>query len=138
MHDVVMALELLVCEQHEETLTWSSMRKCKLACARLQTHKVNYPSNYNSSTIHQTNPQDTSALLLHSLVHLNRVRTGNGRFKSNMNQMGLPPSALCEFGAANQTAPHIASEYPLHSCNGDLVVLDTVARNWLRDLQCVV
>ena len=27
------------------------------------------------------------------------------------------------------TAQHIASECPPHSCNGDLVVLDTAARN---------
>ena len=73
-------------------------------------------------------------LARHSLVRLNRVRTGYGRFKSNMNQMGPSPSALCECGAANQTAQHITSECPLHSCNGDLVVLDTAARNWLHDL----
>ena len=45
-----------------------------------------------------------------------------------MNQMGLSPSALCECGAANQTAHHMASECPLHVCNGNLVVLlDTAA-----------
>ena len=53
-----------------------------------------------------------------------------------MNQMGLSPSASCECGAASHAAQHIASECPLHSCNGDLVVLDTAARNWLRELQC--
>ena len=74
----------------------------------------------------------------HSLVCLNRVRTGYGRFKYNMNQMRLPPSASCDCGAAVQTAQHIASECPLHSCNRDLVVLDTAAHNWLRDLPCVV
>ena len=73
-----------------------------------------------------------------SLVRLNRIRTGYGRFKSNMNRMGLSPSASCECGATDQTAQHIASECPLHSCDGDLVVLDTAARNWLHDLQCVV
>ena len=73
-----------------------------------------------------------------SLVRLNRIRTGYGRFKSNMNRMGLSPSASCECGVTDQTAQHIASECPLHSCDGDLVVLDTAARNWLHDLQCVV
>ena len=73
-----------------------------------------------------------------SLVCLNRIRTGYGRFKSNMNRMGLSPSASCECGATDKTAQHIASECPLHSCDGDLVVLDTAARNWLHDLQCVV
>ena len=63
---------------------------------------------------------------------------GYGRFKSNMNRMGLSPPASCECGATDQTAQHIASECPLHSCDGDLVVLDTAARNWLHDLQCVV
>ena len=56
-----------------------------------------------------------------------------------MHQMGfhvLSPSASCECGAASQTAHHMTSECPLHSCNGDLVVLDIAARNWLRDLQC--
>ena len=33
---------------------------------------------------------------------------------------------------------HIASECPLHSCIGDLVVMDAAARNWLHNLQCVV
>ena len=77
-------------------------------------------------------------LARHSLVCLNRIRTGYGRFKSNMNRMGLSPSASCECGATDHTAQHIASECPLRSCNGDLVLLDTAARNWLHDLQCVV
>ena len=73
-----------------------------------------------------------------SLVRLNRIRTGYGRFKSNMNRMWLSPAASCECGATDQTAQHIASECPLHTCDGDLVVLDTAARNWLHDLECVV
>ena len=40
------------------------------------------------------------ALTRHSLVRLNRIRTGYGRFKHNMNQMGLSPSASCECSAA--------------------------------------
>ena len=52
--------------------------------------------------------------------------------------LGLSPSASCECGATDQTAQHIASECPLHRCKGDLVVLDTAARNWLHDLQCDV
>ena len=77
-------------------------------------------------------------LARYSLVRLNRIRTGYGRFNANMNQMGLSPSASCECGATDQTAQHIASECPLHRCKGDLVVLDTAARNWLHDLQCDV
>ena len=77
-------------------------------------------------------------LARYSLVCLNRIRTGYGRFNANMNQMGLSPSASCECGATDQTAQHIASECRLHRCKGDLVVLDTAARNWLHDLQCDV
>ena len=77
-------------------------------------------------------------LARYSLVRLNRIRTGYGRFNANMNQMGLSPSTSCECGARDQTAQHIASECPLHRCKGDLVVLDTAARNWLHDLQCDV
>ena len=68
-------------------------------------------------------------LTRHSLVRLDRVRTGYGRFKYNMNLMGLSPSASCECRAASQTAHHIASECPLHSCCGDLVTLNTTACN---------
>ena len=46
-------------------------------------------------------------LARHSLVRLNCIRTGYGRFKSNMNQMGISPSASCECGAANQTTQHV-------------------------------
>ena len=77
-------------------------------------------------------------LARYSLVRLIRIRTGYGRFNANMNQMGLSPSASCECGVTDQTAQHIASECPLHRCKGDFVVLDTVARNWLHDLQCDV
>ena len=44
------------------------------------------------------------------LVHLNHVRTGYGRFKCNMNLVGLSPSTSCECGAENQTAQHMASK----------------------------
>ena len=57
-------------------------------------------------------------LTRHSLVRLNRIRTGYGRFNYNMNLMGLSPSASCEYGTANQTAPHIASECPLQLRRG--------------------
>ena len=59
-------------------------------------------------------------LAQHSLVRLNRIRTGYGRFNANMNKMGLSPSVSC--GATDQTAQHIASECPLHHCKEDLVV----------------
>ena len=92
---------------------------------------------------HHTLPTPSNKPIWHDLaryplVRLNRIRTGYGRFNANMNQMGLSPSASCECGATDQTAQHIASECPLHRCKGDLVVLDTAARNWLHDLQCDV
>ena len=77
-------------------------------------------------------------LARYSLVRLNRIRTGYGRFNANMNQMGLSPSASCDCGATDETAQHIASECPLRRCKGDLVVLDLTARNWLHGLQCDV
>ena len=40
-------------------------------------------------------------LARHSLVRLNRIRTGYGRFNTNMNQMGLSPSTSCECGATD-------------------------------------
>ena len=46
-------------------------------------------------------------LTRHSLVRLNRIRTGYGRFNSNMNQMGLSPSD--RVSAALQTRPHNTS-----------------------------
>ena len=64
-------------------------------------------------------------LTRHSPVRLDRVRTCYGRFKYNMNLMGLSPSASCECGAASQIAHHLASECPLHSCWGDLVTLNS-------------
>ena len=70
----------------------------------------------------------------HSLVRLNRIRTGHGRFQQNMNQMMRAPSASWECSAERQTALHITSECSLHKCNGDLVRLDKPARAWLPDL----
>ena len=58
-------------------------------------------------------------LARYSLVRLNSIRTGYGRFNANMNQMGPSPSASCECGATDQTAQHIASECPLHRFKGD-------------------
>ena len=42
-------------------------------------------------------------LTRHSLVRLNRIRTGYGRFNYTMNLVGLSPSASCECVAASQT-----------------------------------
>ena len=55
-----------------------------------------------------------------SLVRLNRVRTGCGRFKHNTNQVWLTPSASCECDAASQNAHHITSECPIPRFKGDI------------------
>ena len=50
-----------------------------------------------------------SNTILASLVRLNCIRTGYGRFNYNMNLMGLSPSASCECGAATckpDRSPH--------------------------------
>ena len=75
-------------------------------------------------------------LTRHSIVRLYRVRTFYGRFKYNMNLMGLSPSASCECGAASQTAHLLASECPLHSYCGDLVTLNTTERNGFAICMC--
>ena len=93
------------------------------------------PINIRTFIQTQSNKPIGHDLARHSLVRLNLIRSGYGRFNANMNQMGLSPSASCECGATDQ---HIASECPLHRCKGDLVVLDTAARKWLHDLQCDV
>ena len=121
-----------------------STRRCKLEENRARikhnapTRKlISSPSSVlRALSRSQTVSRDTTWKWLSSSP--NRIRTGYGRFNANMNQMGLSPSASCECGATDQTAQHIASECPLHRCKGDLVVLDTAARNWLHDLQCDV
>ena len=49
-----------------------------------------------------------------SLVKLNRLRTGNERFRSSMHKWGLASSSNCEGGAAEQTADHVLIACIIH------------------------
>ena len=73
-----------------------------------------------------------------TLVCCNCIRTGYGRFKYNMNQMRLSPlnSIVWVRCWKSECIPHDqrVSDTPMQL---ERVVLDTAARNWLRDLQCV-
>ena len=95
--------------------------------------------SHTGRTHTQLNASSSSSGLSSSSVIVHWASTAACRtemVKCNMNQMGLSPSASC--GAANQTTQHIASECPLHICNGDVVTLNTAACNWFHDLQCDV
>ena len=87
-------------------VTWET--RWDTTCGRLRTF-IQTPSNKPIG----------HDLAQYSLVRLNRIRTGYGRFNVNVNQMGLSPSASCEWGATDQTAQHIAIECSLHRCKGD-------------------
>ena len=49
-----------------------------------------------------------------SWVRLNRLRTGVGRYRSNMHKWGLADSAACDCGADEQTADHIILDCPIY------------------------
>jgi len=46
-------------------------------------------------------------------VRLNRLRTGVGRFRSMLAQMGMVTSATCECGAEEQTVDHVVLHCPI-------------------------
>ena len=53
-------------------------------------------------------------------VKLNRLRTGVGRFRSDMHKWGLASSAVCECGAAEQTTDHVIRYCPLNRAPTDI------------------
>ena len=70
-------------------------------------------------------------------VRLNRLRTGTGRFRSNMHRWGLAPSAACECGAEEQNADHLITKCPIFKApNGmhGLVALDEDSKAWLTTI----
>ena len=70
-------------------------------------------------------------------VRLNRLRTGVGRFRSNMFQWGLAPNATCECGAEEQTADHVILRCPIYRApNGlrGLADLDDCSVTWLTSV----
>ena len=76
-----------------------------------------------------------TSLLRTSLVRLNRLRTGLGRFHSSMYKWGLAPSPNCECGTTEQTADHVLSSCLIHHVprgTRDLQVLDDTTRCWLN------
>ena len=69
-----------------------------------------------------------------SLVKLNCVRTGVGRFHLSMYKWGLASSSNCERGATDQTTDHAISTCPIHRASSGvagLTVLDDDTRCWL-------
>ena len=71
----------------------------------------------------------------HCWVHLNRMRTGYGRFGQQMFRMGLATDPSCSCGCAVQTAHHAIYDCPITKCPGDLTTLDLRARDWLHSTQ---
>ena len=69
-------------------------------------------------------------------VRLNRLRTGVGRFRSNMHRWGVAPSAACECGVEEQTADHVILGCPIYRAPSGahgLHVLDDDTTQWLLD-----
>ena len=70
-------------------------------------------------------------------IRLNRLRTGVGRFGTNMLRWGLSTSDICDCGV-EQTADHITSRgrcpiyRPPEGMNG-LIELDVTTRTWLKN-----
>ena len=64
-------------------------------------------------------------------VRLNRLRTGVGRFRSCLYKRGMASSAVCEFGAEEQTVDHVVLQCPIHRPPHGLMVLDDETTKWL-------
>ena len=69
-----------------------------------------------------------------SVVQLNRLRTGVGRFHSCLYKWGMASPAACECGSEEQTVDHVVLQWPihrpLHGLHG-LTVLDDETIEWL-------
>ena len=66
-----------------------------------------------------------------SLVQLNRLRSGYGRFRQFLFRIGLASSDLCDCGEV-QTGQHILSCRTLGP-QGNVALVDDQLRQWLRD-----
>ena len=74
------------------------------------------------------------ALARPAWVKLNHLRTGVGRFRSNMHKWGLAQSATCKCGAEEQAADYIILDCPLYRAPngfGGVAVLDDATISWL-------
>ena len=83
-------------------------------------------------------PRDSMATLLTSAfsVRLNRLRTGNGLFRSAMHKWGMTPSPACKCGANEQTADYLITSRPVY-CHPNgargLASDDVTLENWLMN-----
>ena len=84
--------------------------------------------------------RDTGALPLgmtlprKACIRLNRLRTGDGRFRSCLYKRGMASSAACECGAEEQTVDHVLLQCPIHGPPHGLhclTVLDDETIEWL-------
>ena len=84
--------------------------------------------------------RDTGALPLgmtlprKACIRLNRLRTGDGRFRSCLYKWGMASSAACECGAEEQTVDHVLLQCPIHGPPHGLhclTVLDDETIEWL-------
>ena len=75
-----------------------------------------------------------------SWTRLNRLRSGQGRFRSLMYAWGFCASPICECGAPQQTVDHIIDHCPFHDCPGrnHIVEVTEDAVTWLRDTDVVI
>ena len=67
-------------------------------------------------------------------VKINYVRTGVGRFRSNMHNWSLASSATCKCGADDKTADHVFLHCNIHRAPArirDLMSLDEYTTLWL-------
>ncbi len=74
-------------------------------------------------------------------VRLNRLRTGHGRFRSNMYTAGYINNPACDCGAPKQTSKHIIEECPKHSAppgHVDLLALDADTIDWIHNLAVTI
>ena len=103
-------------------------------------HKWNADYLESSSRIRAFIPRVSSrplgmSLLRTSWVRHNRLRTGEGRFRSSMYKWGLAPPPNCERGATEQTDDHVISSCLIHHVprgTQGLQVLDDATRCWLN------
>ena len=104
--------------------------------------KCSIPRSVETSLTKSTSPTRRSRRsvlfkVIVSIVKLNRLRTGVGRFHSSMHKWGLAPSSNYECGASEQTADHVLTAYPIHRAPHGargLTVLDVETRCWLNNI----
>ena len=116
-----------------------SSRDCNIRAAHWADHAWSNEWSKKNTRLHAFVPTTSTepsgvTLRRNAWVKLNRLRTGVGRFRSDMHKWGLASSAACECGAAEQTADHVIRYCPLNRAptgiNG-LRNLDENTTTWL-------